>query len=389
MSEIGVGLLGYRFMGRAHSNAYRQVARFFDVDPVPRMRAICGRDEAAVRAAAGSLGWEGYETEYDRLLRRDDVDLIDISTPGYTHHELAMAALEAGKHVLCEKPLANTLQEAREMAEAAESSGTVAAVCFNYRRVPAVQLAKRLIEQGRLGEIRHWRAVYLQDWLVDPEAPKSWRLDKETAGSGALGDFGAHLVDLARFLVGEISEVTGTAETFIKERPVEAGSTETSPVTVDDGAAFLARFENRAIGTFEATRVAPGRKGKESFEINGSRGSLVFDLERMNELQVHLEDDDPEVAGFRNVLVTEPEHPYMEGWWPPGHIIGYEHTFIHTVKDLLDGIRTGESPAPTFEDGYRCQAVLDAVERSIESRGWSEVEPARAEKTTKQTGGTR
>jgi predicted dehydrogenase len=376
MSEIGVGLLGYRFMGRAHSNAYRQVARFFDVEPVPRLRAICGRDEAAVSRAADDLGWEGYETDFARLLERDDIDLVDISTPGYTHYELAMAALQAGKHVLCEKPLANTLDEAREMARTAERAGTVAMVSFNYRRVPAVQLAKRLVEQGRLGEIRHWRAVYLQDWLVDPEAPKSWRLDKETAGSGALGDFGAHLVDLARFLVGEVAEVAGTTETFVEERPVEAGSEEMSPVTVDDGAAFLARFENRAIGTFEASRVAPGRKGKESFEINGSRGSVVFDLERMNELQVYLEDDDPDANGFRTVLVTEPEHPYMEGWWPPGHIIGYEHTFIHTVKDLLDGIRTGVSPAPTFEDGYRCQAVLDAVERSVESRGWTEVESA-------------
>ena len=386
MSEIGVGLLGYRFMGRAHSNAYRQVSRFFDVAPVPRMRAICGRDEAAVREAAHSLGWEGYETDYDRLLRRGDVDLIDISTPGYTHHELATAALEAGKHVLCEKPLANTLEEAREMAQAARRSGTVAMVCFNYRRVPAIQLARRLIQQGRLGEIRHWRAVYLQDWLVDPEAPKSWRLDKETAGSGALGDFGAHLVDLARFLVGEVVEVAGMAETFVKERPVHRDSTEMSPVTVDDGAAFLARFENRATGTFEASRVAPGRKGRESFEINGSKGSLVFDLERMNELQVYLEEDDPDAAGFRTVLVTEPEHPYMQGWWPPGHIIGYEHTFVHTVKDLLEGIGAGKSPAPTFEDGYRCQAVLDAVERSVESRGWATVETANAGKSS-ETGG--
>lgn len=300
-------------MGRAHSNAYRQVARFFDMDPVPRLRAICGRHETAVSKAADALGWEGYETDFARLLERDDVELVDLSTPGYTHYELAMAALRASKHVLCEKPLANSLDEAREMAEAAERAGTVAMVCFNYRRVPAVQLAKRLIEQGRLGEIRHWRAVYLQDWLLNPEAPKSWRLDKETAGSGALGDFGTHLVDLARFLVGEVTEVAGTKETFVKERSVEAGSTNMSPVTVDDGAAFLARFENRAIGTFEASRVAPGRKGGESFEINGSHGSVVFDLERMNELQVYLEDEDPDVAGFRTVLVTEPEHPYMEG----------------------------------------------------------------------------
>ena len=377
MSEIGVGLVGYGFMGRAHSNAYRQVARFFDVDPTPRMVAICGRDEEAVRSAAGALGWESYETEYGRMLERDDVQLVDISSSGDTHHGFAMAALEAGKHVLCEKPLANTLAEAREMAEAARKAkaeaGTVSMVCHNYRRVPAVQLAKKLIDEGRLGEIRLWRAVYLQDWLLDPATPTTWRLRKETGGAGPLADLGSHLVDLARFLVGPIREVVGTAETFIEERPLEGAggeSPETDRVTVNDAAAWLARFENGAMGTFEASPLVPGRKAFESFEINGSRGSVVFDLERMNELRVYFEDEEPQTAGFRTVLVTEPEHPYAAAWWPPGHTIGYEHTFVHTVKDLLDGIRTGENPGPTFEDGYRCQAVLDAVERSVEDRGW-------------------
>jgi predicted dehydrogenase len=374
MSEIGVGLVGYRFMGRVHSNAYRQVARFFAVDPAPRMRAICGRDEEAVRSVAGALGWEGYETDYARLLERDDVQLVDISSSGDTHHGFALAALEAGKHVLCEKPLANTLTEAREMVEAARKAGTVSMVCHNYRRVPAVQLARRIIEEGRLGEIRHWRAVYLQDWLLDPEAPMTWRLRKETGGAGPLADLGSHLVDLAHFLVGPIAEVIGTAETFIKERPLEGtdcANPEMARVTVNDAAAFLARFENGVIGTFETSPMIPGRKAKESFEINGSKGSLIFDLERMNELRVYFEDEGPETAGFRTVLVTEPEHPYMEGWWPPGHVIGYEHTFVHTVKDLLDGIKTGNGPGPTFEDGYRCQAVIDAVERSVESREWT------------------
>jgi predicted dehydrogenase len=374
MSEIGVGLVGYRFMGRAHSNAYRQVARFFDVDPAPRMRAVCGRDEEAVRSAADALGWEGYETDYAGMLERDDIQLVDISSSGDTHREFAVAALEAGKHVLCEKPLANTLAEAREMVEAARRAGTVSMVCHNYRRVPAVQLAKRLMDEGRLGEIRHWRAVYLQDWLLDPDAPMTWRLRKETGGAGPLADLGSHLVDLAHFLVGPIAEVIGIAETFIKERPRE-GTDVANPqmdrVTVNDAAAFLARFENGATGTFEASPLAPGRKAKESFEVNGSKGSLVFDLERMNELQVYLEDDETETSGFRTLLVTELEHPYMAGWWPPGHIIGYEHTFVHTIKDLLDGIKTGNSPGPTFEDGYRCQAVIDAVERSVESRGWA------------------
>ena len=371
MNEVGVGLVGYKFMGRAHSNAYRQVAHFFDVDPAPRMVALCGRNEAAVREAAASLGWEGYETDYRRLLERDDVRLVDISSSGDTHREFAVAALEAGKHVLCEKPLANTLDEARQMLEAAQWAGTVNMVCFNYRRVPAVQLARKLVDEGRLGEIRHWRAVYLQDWLLDPRFPLTWRLRKETAGSGPLGDLGSHLVDLALFLVGPITEVVGVAETFIKERPLEGTSgAQMGRVTVNDAVAFLARFACGAIGTFEATPLVPGRKAHESFEINGSNGSILFDLERMNELKVHFEDDPPEASGFRTVLATEPEHPYMEAWWPPGHTIGYEHTFVHTVKDLLDGIATGKSPAPTFEDGYRCQTVLDAVERSLESQGW-------------------
>jgi predicted dehydrogenase len=355
MSEIGVGLVGYKFMGRAHSNAYRQVVRFFDVDPAPRMRAICGRDEQAVRSAAEVLGWEGYETDYARMLERDDIHLVDISSSGDTHHEFAVAALEAGKHVLCEKPLANTLAEAREMAEAARKAeaeaGTASMVCHNYRRVPAVQLAKKLIGEGRLGEIRHWRAVYLQDWLLDPAAPMTWRLRKETGGAGPLADLGSHLVDLAHFLIGADPQM--------------------DRVTVNDAAAFLARFENGAMGTFEASPLVPGRKAKERFEVNGSEGSLVFDLERMNELRVYFEDEGPETSGFRTLLVTEPAHPYMARWWPPGHIIGYEHTFVHTVKDLLDGIKAGKCPGPTFEDGFRVQAVIDAVERSLKSRGWA------------------
>ena len=371
MSEIGVGLVGYRFMGKAHSNAYRQVGRFFDVDPVPRMLALCGRDGESVKSAAAKLGWEGYETDYRRLLERDDIGLVDVSTPGNTHREISIAALEAGKHVICEKPIANTLYEAREMLEAARAAGTINMVCFNYRRAPAVQLARKLVEDGRLGEIRHWRAVYLQDFILDPQMPMMWRFDKEIAGSGALGDIGAHLIDLAHFLIGPIKSVVGSAETFIRERPIEPGGSATAPVTVDDAVAFLARFENGATGTFEATRLAPGRRNRNSFEINGSEGSLVFDLERMNELQVFFADEPSETAGFRTINVTGPDHPYMEAWWPPGHIIGYEHTFIHTMKDLLDGISTGHSPAPTFEDGYRCQAVLDAVERSVDGGSWT------------------
>jgi predicted dehydrogenase len=384
MAEIGVGLVGYKFMGRAHSNAYRQLPHFFDVDPAPRMAAICGRDEAGVREAAGSLGWESYETDYRRLIERDDVGLVDVVTPGNTHREIVLAALEAGKHVICEKPLANTLAEAEEMLAAAREAGTVNTVCFNYRRAPAVQLAKKLIDEGRLGTIRHWRATYLQDFIMDPGFPLIWRLRKELAGSGALGDIGAHSVDLAQFLLGGISEVVGMMETFVKERPLEEASTgggllasggaETGEVTVDDAAAFLARFENGAMGTFEATRFAAGRRNKNAFEINGSKGSVAFNLERMNELEAFFVDDDADVQGFRTVNVTEPDHPFAGAWWPPGHILGYEHTFVHTLKDLMDGIKAGESPAPTFEDAYRVQAVLDAVERSAGGGGWTRPE---------------
>jgi predicted dehydrogenase len=381
MAEIGIGMIGYKFMGRAHSNGWRQVGHFFDVDPQPRLRAICGRDEAATRDAAMTLGWEGYETDAGQLIARDDIGIVDVCTPGNTHHDLALAAIRAGKHVICEKPLANTLAEAREMRDVAAQAGVVNMVNFNYRRVPAVQLAKRLIAEGRIGTVRHWRAVYLQDWIVDPQFPLVWRLRKELAGSGALGDLGAHIVDLAHYLVGPIAEVTGATETFIKERPLESasaahgldatGGAETGQVTVDDAVIFLARFTNGAIGTFEATRFATGRKNYNSFEINGSRGSIVFNLERLNELQVYSADDPADAAGFRTILVTDASQPFAGAWWPGGHIIGWEHTFTHGFKDFLDGVHAGQSPAPDFADGYRCQAVLDAVERSAASGTWA------------------
>ena len=375
---IKVGLIGYKFMGKSHSNAYRQVAAFYDLPLEPEMTVLCGRDEAAVGAAAKQMGWRETSTDWREVIGRSDIGLIDISTPGDSHYEIAMAAAEAGKHILCEKPLANTLDEARAMQEAVERAGVVAMVNFNYRRVPAIQLAKRLIDEGHIGQIRHWRAVYLQDWIVDPDFPLVWRLQKDQAGSGALGDIGAHIADLARFLVGEIDEVCGLLETFIKERPLPSAttgltasaSTQRGTVTVDDAALFLARFANGAVGTFEATRFATGRRNRNSFEINGSRGSIVFDLERMNELQFYSADDPPEAQGFRTILVTEGVHQYMNAWWPPGHIIGWEHTFTHGVLDLLNGIVKNESPAPTFADGVRCQAILDAVERSAAGGGW-------------------
>jgi predicted dehydrogenase len=384
-ATINVGLVGYKFMGKAHSNAYRQVAHFFpDVALRPQLAALCGRDEAAARAAAAQFGWAEVETDWRRLVARPDIGLIDISTPGDSHAPIAIAAAEQGKHLFCEKPLANTLAEARQMRDAVARAGVVGMVNFNYRRVPAVQLAKRLIDDGRLGTIYHWRAVYLQDWIMDPSFPLVWRLQKDKAGSGTLGDLGAHIVDLARMLVGEISSVTGLAETFIKQRPLEGSSDAAlgakagegmGEVTVDDAALFLARFQSGAVGTFEVTRFAKGRANFNSFEINGSKGSLRFNLERMNELEVLLEDEQADVAGFRTVLVSNgAAHPYWSAWWPAGHIIGWEHTFTHGVYDLLNGIAANQSPAPTFEDGLRCQAVLEAVERSAGSKQWVEPE---------------
>lgn len=382
---INVGLVGYKFMGRAHSNAYRQVAHFFpDVALRPVMKVLCGRDAAAVQQAADQLGWQEIETDWRALVARDDIGLIDVSTPGDSHAAIAIGAAEHGKHVFCEKPLANTLAEAKQMLEAVQRANVVGMVNFNYRRVPAVQLAKQLIDEGRIGQIYHWRAVYLQDWIMDPNFPLVWRLQKETAGAGALGDLGAHIIDLARMLVGDIAAVTGLTNTFIKERPVLAETTgglgaaagqTRGEVTVDDAALFLARFSNGAVGSFEATRFAKGRANYNSFEINGSKGSIVFDLHRMNELNVFFDDDPPDVRGFRNVLVTDGgAHKYMSAWWPAGHIIGWEHTFTHGVLDLVNGIAAGAAPAATFEDGMRCQAILDAVERSAGSGAWVEPE---------------
>jgi len=380
---INIGLVGYKFMGRAHSNAYRQVAHFFpDVKLRPVLHTLCGRDETAVRSAAAQLGWERYETDWRRLVAHDAIGLVDISTPGDTHAPIAIAAAEAGKHIFCEKPLANTLAEARQMRDAVARAGVIGMVNFNYRRVPAVELARRLIAAGRLGRIYHWRAVYLQEWIMDPNFPLVWRLQKDVAGTGALGDLGAHIVDLARMLVGEIEAVTGLTKTFIEQRPVELASDASlgatagdsmGTVTVDDAALFLARFTNGAVGSFEVTRFAKGRANFNSFEINGEQGSIVFNLERMNELQLLLADEQADVAGFRTLLVTDgANHPYVGAWWPAGHIIGWEHTFTHGVYDLLNGIVEGVAPAPSFEDGLRCQAVLDAVERSAGSKQWVE-----------------
>ncbi|WP_123747154.1 Gfo/Idh/MocA family protein [Saccharothrix texasensis] len=379
-------MIGHAFMGAAHSQAWRVAPRFFDLPLRPVMAVVCGRDRARTEAAAARLGWAEAATDWRAVLDRDDVQVVDICTPGDTHAEIAVAALAAGKHVLCEKPLANTVAEAEAMAEAAAraaAAGVRAMVGFTYRRVPALSLARELVARGRLGRVHHVRAQYLQDWIVDPAAPLSWRLQKERAGSGALGDIGAHIVDATQFILGDtIREVSGTLETFVSERPLAAEhsglsgtavSDRTGPVTVDDAALFLARFSGGALGAFEATRFANGRKNAIRIEINGSAGSLAFDFEDMNVLHYYDGGDDASVAGFRRIVVTEPQHPYVDAWWPAGHGLGYEHAFTHQAVDFVRAVAAGTDPAPSFADGLQLQRVLAAVEASATSRTWHDV----------------
>ncbi|HAF24116.1 MAG TPA: dehydrogenase [Blastocatellia bacterium] len=370
MRKLNIALIGYGFMGRAHSNAWRQVRSFFDVPYEPVLKVICGRNEGELIKAANKFGWQEHSTSWEDLVGREDIDVVDICAPGDMHLPIALAAAASKKIIFCEKPLANTVAEAKQMLEAARANGCVHMLCHNYRRAPAVALARELLGAGRIGEIYHYRGTYLQDWLVDPDFPRVWRLEKARAGSGALGDLLSHSIDLARYLVGEITEVSGLLKTFILERPLPQSRT-MAPVEVDDAALSLVKFESGAVGTIEATRFATGRKNYNRFEINGSRGSIVFNLERMNELELYV-DEGPE-SGFRTIQVTGKGYPYMEGWWPRGHIIGYEHTFTHTVLDLLRAVAEGRLPTPNFEDGVRNQLVLDAVERAAESRSWQHV----------------
>ncbi|GEL47214.1 oxidoreductase [Cellulomonas hominis] len=375
-APLRVGMVGYAFMGAAHSQAWRTAPRFFDLPLTPVMQVVAGRDAAAVKAAAERLGWRDTAGSWQELVARDDVDLVDVCTPGFTHAEIAVAALEAGKHVLCEKPLANTLAEAEAMVAAAASAsarGVRSMVGYTYRRVPAVQLARTLVAEGRIGTVRHVRVQYLQDWLADPEAPLSWRLDKQAAGSGALGDIGSHAVDLAQFITGErVTGVSAVLETFVHERPVAAefaglhgtGGTERGPVTVDDAAVFLARLSGGGLGVFEATRFAAGRKNAIRLEINGDRGSVAFDFEDMNVLHYYDATEDPAYAGFRRIVVTEPQHAYVAQWWPAGHGLGYEHAFTHQVVDLVGDVAAGRDPSPSFAEGLAVQRVLAAVEAS-------------------------
>ncbi|WP_405434316.1 Gfo/Idh/MocA family protein [Micromonospora sp. NBC_00617] len=385
-------MVGYAFMGAAHSQAWRTVNRVYDLPARARMALICGRDTAKVAEAADRLGWDAHTTDWRDVINSDEIDVVDICTPGDSHAEIALAALAAGKHVLCEKPLANTVAEARAMtaaADTARASGVRSMCGFNYRRVPAVTMMRQMVADGRLGVIRHVRATYLQDWIVDPQFPLVWRLQKDRAGSGALGDIGAHIIDLTQFVVGQrITGVSAVTETFVKERPlpaessglaatVDGGSAPTGPVTVDDAAIFVARLDGGALATYEASRFATGRKNALRVEINGSLGSVVFDLERLNELEFYDATRPTLEQGFSRILVTESDHPYMSAWWPPGHIIGYEHSFTHQMRDLIEAIATGTDPAPSFADALQVQLVLDAVTRSADvGSSWTDVEPA-------------
>jgi len=383
MKKINVGLLGYKFMGKAHSNAYSKLGMFFDLDAEIVKKAICGRDEAWVAQASKKFGWQSYETSWERFVAREDLDVIDITAPSNFHKEAAIAAAEHKKHVFCEKPLALNVNDAREILAAVKLHGVKHQIGFNYRFAPAIQLAKKLIDEGKIGQIYHFRGSYLQDFIVDPSFPLVWRLDKAVAGSGSHGDLGAHVIDLARFLVGDFSRVMGIQKTFIKKRPIVERMTglsgsasenaEYGDVTVDDATLFVSEFENGALGSFEATRFASGHKNDMSFEINGSKGSIKFDLLRINELEYFSRDDESGVQGFRNIQVTQDMHPYGSNWWPAGHVIGYEHTFVHEFYEFFKAILQDKPTSPDFYDGMKCCQVLEAVERSSEEGAFVDV----------------
>ncbi|MCH6471912.1 Gfo/Idh/MocA family protein [Sinomonas terrae] len=365
---LGVAAIGYAFMGKAHSQAWRNVGAYFDV-PAVEQRVLVGRDPDAVAEAAAKYGWAESATDWREVIARDDVDIVDICAPGWLHAEIAIAALEAGKHVLVEKPLANALAESEAMvaaAVAARGRGVQSMVGFNYRRVPALAFARKLIADGRLGVVREVRASYLQDWLADSSSPMTWRLRKETAGSGALGDIASHAIDQVQYLLSDtVTEASGRLHTFVGRRPGRDGAED---VTVDDAAWATLVLSGGALASVEASRVATGRKNSLRIEVYGSEGSLAFDLERLNELEF-LDGSGPvQEQGFRRIVVTEPEHPYLEAWWPQGHVIGWEHTFTHQIRDFLLAIRDGNPPSPSFEDGLQVQRVLAAIEESAAAK---------------------
>lgn len=383
---LRVGMVGYRFMGKAHSNAWRQASHFFPLKAHIELNTICGREAAGVQAARAQLGWQTASTDWREVVESPLVDIVDICTPNDAHADIAIAAVRAGKHVLCEKPLALDVKQAEAMLAAAQKAKVVHMVCHNYRRVPAIAQARKMISEGAIGEIQHFRARYAQDWLVDPDFPLRWRLQKNSSGSGAHGDINVHIIDLARYLVGEFKEVCGLMHTFVQERPLHEvtgkvqnpaakAARKMGKVTVDDAALFMGRFVNGALANLEATRNAAGRKNHLELEINGAKGSLAFDLEDMNRLKYFDGASPPDRQGFRDIHVTQLNgvHPYAGQWWRAGLSLGYEHTFIHTVADFVNACVEGKPVHPTFEDGLKNQRVLEAVELSVKKGQWVKV----------------
>lgn len=378
MKTKNVAIIGSKFMGKAHSNAWANAPRFFDMNIKPVMKVACARSVESARALADKWGWEDIETDWRKVVERDDVDIVDISVPTHLHYPIAIAAAKAGKHIFCEKPFAMNTIEAQEMLDEAQKAGVVHYLNHNYRRCPAVMLAKKLIDEGALGTIFHWRGAYLQDWIVDPNFPLTWHLQKDYAGGGAFFDLGTHSIDLSRFLIGEVKSVMAMLTNFITERPLpgagaatftagEGAASEMGTVTVDDAAFMIAELEGGILGSYEVSRFSPGRKNYNYFEIYGSKGSLVFNLERMNELQLFVRDDPDYAQGFKTILVTEGVHPYVSAWWPPGHTIGYEHEFHHAVVDFMNAIDTGTMIEPNFRDGLIEMQVIEAGLKSSES----------------------
>jgi predicted dehydrogenase len=374
--KLRVGMVGCGFMGRTHSNAFGKVNRFFDLEHEPALVAVCARNPAEAESFAGNWGYSSFETDWRKLVARKDIDLIDIASPNDTHAEIAIAAAEAGKMVMCEKPLGRNAAESEKMVAAVEQAKTPNMVWYNYRRVPAVTLAKQLVDEGRLGKIFHYRAKFLQDWTISADLPQGgaglWRLDANVAGSGVTGDLLAHCIDTAMWLNGPIEKVTAMTETFIKERShTVTGKVE--KVTIDDASAFLARFDNHSLATFEATRYARGHKALYTLEINGADASIMWDLHDLHRLQYFDHRDEGRVRGWRSSHITDSDHPYMKHWWVPGLQIGYEHTFVHQVADFLEGLASGKSASPTFREALATDYVTDAVLQSAHSGRWEQV----------------
>ncbi len=371
---VRVAIIGAKVMGKAHSQAYRSVNMFFPGAPRVEMKVIAGRNAKQTQAAAASFGWAEASTDWKAVMHRDDIDVVDICTPGDWHLPMVLEAAKAGKHIICEKPLGNTLAEAKRMAAAVKKAGVRHFLMHNYRRVPAVAMAKRLVGDGRIGAIRHFRARYLQDWAMSPKLHLLWRFEKERAGSGALGDLGSHIIDLAQYLCADITELSAAMETFVKQRPAKPGSRAKKDVTVDDAVIMCVRFANGALGTLEATRFAFGRKNHNTFEINGDKGSLVFDLENLNDLYYCSTSDKADTQGFRRIITLDKaQHPYAEHWWANGHLLGYEHSFTHSINDFLVALDSGSEIHPNFDDGLKNQKVLHAVEKAAASRRWQKV----------------